>query len=191
MAGIRSFIAIDVKEELVLERIQRIQQDLHMTGANLKIVVPQNLHFTLHFLGSIESQLISQLQSIIQEIDIPAFEAELSGIGCFRPSRPRIIWIGVSKGDENFIQLQDLLAKRLREQQFHVERRKYSPHLTIARVRSGAQRIQLLQVLDQHANFEFGQIRVSAVRLKKSTLTPRGPIYEDIETKTLSGISED
>jgi len=185
MTGIRSFIAIAIKDELVLEKIQRIQQDLQRTRADLKIVVPQNIHFTLHFLGNIESHLMPQLQSIIQEIDISSFDAELTGIGCFRPSRPRIIWVGVLKGNENFVQLHGLLAKRLREQQFPVEQQKYSPHLTIARVRSGAQRAQLLHVLDQHANFEFGQIRVSTVALKKSTLTPRGPIYEDIEVKTL------
>jgi len=185
MPGIRSFIAVDVVEEDVLKRIQAVQRDLVATGADLKIVEPQNIHFTLHFLGEVNPSRIPELVEILEEVDMPSFDVELEGLRCFRPSRPRVIWIGVTQGAEQLIRLQGFLAARLRQHRFPVERRKYSPHITVARVRSGANRSRLVHLLQQLDKHNFGQIRVTTVKLKKSTLTPRGPIYEDLKVKPL------
>ena len=186
MPGIRSFIAVDVEEERVINQIRTVQRDLLATGADLKIVEPQNLHFTLHFLGDVNPSRITELSEILEEVDMPSFQVELEGLRCFRPSRPRVVWIGVTRGAEQLIQLQGFLAARLRQHRFPVERRKYSPHITVARVRSGTNRSQLIRLLQQLDKHNFGQIQVNTVKLKKSTLTPRGPIYEDLKVKPLT-----
>lgn len=183
MTAIRSFIALEVTEAAILDHIKKMQEELGRTRARLKLVEPQNLHFTLHFLGNVESARISDVGEILQELEFPAFDIELSGLSCFRPTRIRIVWVGVTKGADECIRLQQLLGQQLRGQRFPVEGRKYSPHLTVARVRRGANRAQLLPVLDileQYANYEFGVTRINKIKLKKSTLTPRGPIYEDL-----------
>ncbi len=188
MTAIRSFIALEVTERAILTQIKKIQEELGGTGARLKLVEPPNLHFTLHFLGNVESMRIPDVKRILQELEFPSFDLELCGLGCFRPTRLRVLWVGVTKGADECIRLQQLLGQKLREHRFPVEGRKYSPHLTVARARRGANRAQLLPVLDileQYANFEFGVIRINEVKLKKSTLTPRGPIYEDLEVKEL------
>jgi 2'-5' RNA ligase len=186
MTGVRSFIAVEVANEQILARIGNILQDLVATRADLKPVEPENMHFTLHFLGDVDASRLPELQSILQEIDVPVFDAQLKGLGCFSPNRPRVVWVGVTTGADQLIQIQGFLGARLREQRFPVEGRKFSPHLTVARVRGGANRVQLLRVIDKNANLDFGLLHVTAVKLKKSTLTPRGPIYEDLEVKKLT-----
>ncbi len=188
MTAIRSFIALEITGAAVLDHIEKIQEELGRNRARLKLVEPQNLHFTLHFLGNVESARIPDIKEIFQELKFPAFDLELSGLRCFRPTRLRVVWVGVSKGADECIKLQQLLGQQLRGRRFSLEGRKYSPHLTVARARKGANRAQLLPVLDileQYANYEFGTTRIDEVKLKKSILTPRGPIYEDIEVRKL------
>jgi 2'-5' RNA ligase len=188
MTPIRSFIALDVNDEAILTHITRIQGELGGTRARLKLVNPENLHFTLHFLGNVESARIPDLKSILNEIEFPSFSLELVGLHCFRPKRLRVVWVGVTNGASECIQLQQLLGKRLQDGGFPIERRKYSPHLTVARARRGTNPNQLrgvLEVLDQYTNYEFGVLHIKELKLKKSTLTPHGPIYQDLEVREL------
>lgn len=180
MTKLRCFIAVEVNDSRVLDNIQQVQQEFLSSGAKLKLVERENLHFTLHFLGDIDDARIPELVSILDEIEGEPFELELSGVGCFRPQRPRIIWVGCTSGADQLIRHQGFLGRQLRAQRFPSEQRKYSPHLTIIRVRRGDHLGELIQ---QHANHVFGKIQVTAIKLKKSTLTPKGPIYEDLEVK--------
>ena len=163
-----------------------MQQDLSITGADLKLVNPENLHFTLHFLGNVEPERITQLGTMLDEMEADAFKIHIVGLGVFRPSRPRIIWVSVTTGSEELIRLQQMLGNNLRQHQFPIERRQYSPHLTIARVRSGRSRTELMNLVNQQSDYDFGWITAKNIKLKQSTLTPKGPIYKDLKIKALS-----
>ncbi len=180
MTKLRCFIAVEVNDPDVLENIQSVQQEFLSSGAKLKLVERENLHFTLHFLGDIDEARIPELANIFDEIEGEPFELELTGVGCFRPQRPRIIWVGCTTGADQLIRHQNFLGHQLRAHRFPSEQRKYSPHLTIIRVRRGDHLGELIQ---QHANHAFGKLQVTAIKLKKSTLTPKGPIYEDLAVK--------
>ncbi len=180
MTAIRCFIAVELKNPEILTQIEQIQQALLSSGAKLKVVEPVNLHFTLHFLGNVEETRIPELATILDEVEGEPFQVELVGLGCFRPQRPRVIWIGCTTGADHLIRYQKFLGTQLRQHRFPAESRKYSPHLTIARVRSGLNRAQLIEVVQQNADKNFGQFQVQAIKLKKSTLTPKGPIYADL-----------
>lgn len=184
MAEIRCFIAVEVADSDLVQEISKIQQELLSSGAKLKLVEPQNLHFTLHFLGNIEEERIPELTNILEQMEGTVFDVELNGVGCFRPQRPRVIWIGVTTGADQLIQHQQFLGHELRVHGFPSESRKYSPHLTILRVRSGLHRAELMQMVHKYANKEFGKFSVKAIKLKKSTLTPKGPIYRDLAVKS-------
>ncbi|MFX1405246.1 MAG: RNA 2',3'-cyclic phosphodiesterase, partial [Promethearchaeota archaeon] len=106
-------------------------------------------------------------------------------VGCFRPQRPRVIWIGVTTGADQLIEHQKFLGRELRAHGFPSEKREYSPHLTVLRVRSGLHREELMQMVHKYANKEFGKFLVRAIKLKRSTLTPKGPIYGDLAVKSL------
>ncbi|MHA2406411.1 MAG: RNA 2',3'-cyclic phosphodiesterase, partial [Candidatus Hermodarchaeia archaeon] len=172
-----------------VRQIARIQQDLLSSGAKLKLVEPQNLHFTLHFLGNIDEKRIPELADILEKVEGNVFDIELVGLGCFRPQRPRVIWIGCTTGADQLIQHQQAIGRELRAHRFPSEKRKYSPHLTIVRVRSGVNRFQLIEIVNQHTKKEFGRFQVKTIKLKKSTLTPKGPIYENLAIKTLDATS--
>lgn len=185
MTNLRAFIAIEVNDPDVLRHIQKVQRELQASRARLKHVEPENLHFTLHFLGNIHTDRVAVLEEILEDLQGEPFEVSLVGLGSFRPQRPRVIWIGCSTGADLLVQYQKFLGSHLRRTGFPVEKRRYSPHLTIARVKSGEYREELMEVVRRHSNHEFGTFQVSAIKLKKSTLTPRGPIYEDLVIKKL------
>lgn len=183
MTDLRAFIAIEINDPDVLRHIQKIQRELQASRAKLKHVESENLHFTLHFLGNIHTDQVTVLEEILNNLQGEPFEVGLVGLGSFRPQRPRVVWIGCSTGAELLVQYQKLLGDQLRKNGFSVDKRRYSPHLTIARVKSGEYREELMDLVRRHSNHDFGKFQVSAIKLKKSTLTPRGPIYEDLAVK--------
>ena len=177
MERIRSFISIDVEEGAVLDKIIRIQEDLKGTGAIFKPVERQNIHLTIRFLGEIPMKTIELVKEIMSKIEFSQFKLELKGIGAFpSSSRPRVIWIGVGDGGENVVQIYEQIEKELRRIGFPKEREKFVPHITIARVKRYTP--ALTKYLRNHRDIEVGSIDVNSIRLKKSTLTSRGPIYE-------------
>ncbi|HVP92689.1 MAG TPA: hypothetical protein VMS94_02980, partial [Acidobacteriota bacterium] len=57
----------------------------------------------------------------------------------------------------------------------------FSPHLTIARVKSERNKAELERFIDEKSNYEFGIVKAACLRLKRSDLTPRGPIYSTLK----------
>ena len=185
MTDLRAFIAVEVDDPGVLRHIQKVQRELQASRAKLKHVEPENLHFTLHFLGNIPPDQVAVLENILGSLQGAPFEVELVGLGSFRPQRPRVIWIGCTIGAELLVQHQKFLGSQLKRNGFSVENRPYSPHLTITRVKSGEYREELMDLVRRRSNHDFGKFKVSAIKLKKSSLTPQGPIYEDLVVKEL------
>jgi 2'-5' RNA ligase len=188
MPEIRCFIAVEVDDATMIRNIQKVQRALLSSGARLKVVEPENLHFTLHFLGNTNEQRIPELTKLLNEVEGESFDVQLVGIGCFRPQRPRIIWIGCTKGSDQLTSHQKFLGNQLRAHRFPSEKRRYTPHLTIIRVRSGENRAQLMKLVDEYKDHNFGTFKAQAIKLKKSTLTPKGPIYDDLAVKQLNEI---
>lgn len=178
MEKIRAFISIDIIEPQLLDRIVSIQKEIGRSGADIKHVERQNIHFTLKFLGNISPSVIEPIFEVMQRISFKPFELEINNVGCFNPRRPRIIWIGTGDGSEEVIRIQAELERGLTELDFRPERRKYTPHATIGRVRSGRNRERLLKILGELENAEVGVMKTASIYLKKSTLTPKGAIYE-------------
>lgn len=182
---IRCFIALDLKEEFIKNKIEDIQRELKGSGADLKLVERQNLHFTLRFLGEIPPQKVEKVKEQLERVKAESFEVVLKGIGVFPSfSRINVIWIGVSEGEDKMKEIYDKVNDALIPL-FPKERGEYVPHLTIARVRSGRNRDKLIKVIERLKEFEIGKVRFSEFQFKKSTLTPRGPIYENLKVYPL------
>ncbi len=178
---IRSFVAVDLNDDRVLGNIVDTQQKLSRTGGDLKLVERQNIHITLRFLGEIPRELVHEIIEQIKQIKFSRFEVEFKGLGVFPSLRqPRVLWVGIEKGAEELARIFEDLEKILRTLRVQPDRRGFSPHLTIARVRSGRNRAELTRIVSEMEDKEFGSIDVDSVRLKKSTLTPHGPMYEDL-----------
>ena len=179
----RAFIAIDVGMQ---KKMEEIYEKLKATGARLKMVEPKNIHLTLKFLGEIDREMVGKIKGCMEDVaaDVKPFNAKLSGMGVF-PSRGniRVIWIGFSdEGQAEKMARQ--IDEKLSALGFKREKN-YKPHVTIARMKSGEKKEKVLEIIDTYRDEIFGEIECREIKLKKSTLTPEGPIYEDIEVVKL------
>jgi len=157
------------------------QQTLSRTGGDVKLVEPQNIHITLRFLGEIRQELVQDIIEQMKQIQFTAFQIEFKGLGAFPDlHRPRVVWVGIKEGTARLSGIFEMLEKGLRTLRVQPDTRGFSPHLTIARVRSGRNREELAQVVSEMRDKEFGSIVANSVRLKKSILAPSGPIYSDL-----------
>ncbi|MBS7643460.1 RNA 2',3'-cyclic phosphodiesterase [Candidatus Bathyarchaeota archaeon] len=178
---IRCFIAFDIDDETILTRLGETQEQLVRTGADLKLVETQNIHVTLRFLGEIAPQLVNSIQEEMKMVKFSSFDIELRGLGVFPNLRhPNVVWVGIKKGAEELKGIFAQLEPRLRALGLRPDVRGFSPHITIARVKSGRNKTELIAQIAQMENLELGVMKADALRLKKSILTPRGPIYSTL-----------
>ena len=175
---IRSFIAIEIENQELLDRISTLQSTLGNTGANIKFVKPENVHITLKFLGDVPSLLIEMIGNALQTLRFEPFDSSLHGVGVF-PSvnRINVVWLGITKGITNFVSLHRQIESQLQTLGICPDNRGFNPHVTIARLRSARNKKPLVQVILGMKDCEFGVFTVNSVKLKKSVLTPQGPRY--------------
>lgn len=181
----RCFISVDIEDRDLLDALKEAQGHLERTGADLKCVDRENIHITMRFLGDIREGLVDELKRLVSGLAFSSFRAELRGLGAF-PSlrRPRVVWTGISDGVDELTDIFRRLEPELVGMGFRQEGRGFSPHITLARVRSGRNRERLVEEVMAHAEEVFGEMEVAHIRLKKSVLTPRGPIYSTIAEST-------
>lgn len=174
----RCFISVDIEDPGLLNALEETQRRLEMTGADLKRVERENIHITMRFLGEVREGLLGELQRLVSGTAFSLFRAELRGLGVF-PSlrRPRVVWTGITSGVEELTEIFRRLEGEIVGMGFRPERRGFSPHITLARVRSGRNRERLAGAVRERANEFFGTFEIEHIRLKRSDLTPRGPIY--------------
>lgn len=191
MEKIRSFIAIELPQELKLA-LSQLQEKLKSAGrVPVRWVDPGNIHLTLKFLGDIDPDSIGPITSAIENAvkGIPPFDIEVGGLGVF-PSmkRVQIVWVGLAGELVKLGQLQKRIEEMLSPLGFPPEARPFTPHLTIARVRDYARPDDRLALGELVAGTGFEQkykINVNSIFLIKSQLTREGPIYSRISTVTL------
>ncbi len=180
--SIRSFIAFDIDSEVVLRKMADIQNLLIRTGANLKLVKPENIHMTMRFLGNITPPMVEKIFEGMKKIKFAPFDVKLQGINAFPHLRyPRVVWVGIVEGVDQMQSVFSQLEPRLRRLGFAPDSKGFSPHLTIARVKSGRNKAELIKCITENLNYEFGIVGVECLRLKRSDLTPEGPIYSTIK----------
>lgn len=174
---IRTFIAVDFPQDFV-EKIVHIQSKLK--DFNVKLVDPKLVHITLKFLGDVNENKIQQITEALDHINIPSFDARIGNVGVFpKPQYVKVVWLGA---EGNFEQLHDDVESALKPFRFKKDRRGYTAHATLARVKHipKEDKDAFLNVLDELKDVEVGTFHVDAIKLKKSTLTPEGPIYETL-----------
>ncbi len=178
---IRSFIAFDINSQSVLQRFTEAQNLLIKTGADLKLVAPSNIHITMRFLGNITPNMINSILEGMKKISFSSFECEIHGLGAFPDLRyTRVVWAGMRKGSNELKNVFDQLEPNLRQLGFRADTKGFSPHLTLARVKTGRNKAELTRCIQESADFDFGIVVADCLKLKKSVLTPKGPIYSTL-----------
>ena len=180
--SIRSFMAFDLNSDAVLKRLREAQSLLVGTGADLKPVEPQNIHVTVRFLGNIMPSMVEKVYEEMVKVQFVPFDVKVHGVGAFPDVRyPRVCWAGITEGADQLRSIFSQLEPRLRGLGFAADPKGFSPHLTIARVRSGRNKAELAKWITENASFDFGVIKAECLKLKRSDLTPKGPIYSTLK----------
>lgn len=181
MELIRSFIAFDIEDEGVIKELCRVQSALLEAGADLKIVEPKNIHITIRFLGEITPAMVDKVYGEMSKVAFSPFDVEIRGLGAFPNMRHiNVIWAGIRKGSNDLRNIYHQLEPNLQKIGLRPDDKGFSPHLTIARVKTGRGRNELVKIIEDFENHEFGIIKARCLRLKRSILTPRGPIYSTL-----------
>jgi len=180
---IRSFIAIELPEEVRegLVRLRNaIKRDEHKF---VKWVSPDGIHLTLKFLGNIPSKRVTEITEAIEKVtqEISPFHLEISGLGVFPSLRQtRVLWVGIGGAVYKLSKLQRNIDSALDVLGFAKEERPFVPHLTLARLRPGASTLERRNFGELVGSTIFEDkypIEVEAVSLMRSQLTPTGAFY--------------
>jgi len=190
MSKTRTFIAVAASDEVYASARATIAMLRPLSG-NVSWVVPDNLHWTLQFLGEVDD---TGVYAICREVaraaaDVKAFALSALGVSAF-PSidKPRAIWLGAGEGSDALCELQDRIEDRMAKLGFRPERRRYTPHLTIGRVQQGSHGgAPLGEKLAELINFEGGLMEVDEVIVYGSELSREGPTYHVLGRASLAG----
>lgn len=195
MEAVRVFIAVPVDIK-TLRRVSDLQETLKKIDAGIRWVNPKNLHLTLLFLGDVMEDRLPDYYRVLERcaLKVPNFHLSFQGLGSFPDvKRPRVLWVGVKKGKDEMTQLAQFIKISLWKAGFLEEKevkQKYSPHLTIGRVKSRKNLPELIQQVEEHKDFCTGPQKISEMQFMKSQLTRSGPIYTVVKKINLKNFSE-
>lgn len=181
MSQVRAFLAIDLDEDLK-PKIYKLIKEFKKIDTKIKFVELENLHLTLKFYGDIDTNGLDVLEKAIVKVvsEFEPFTIKIAGCGAFpNTNRIKVIWVGID--DDTILKdLHDKLDNEFVRLGFDKDKR-FSTHLTIGRMKSGKNKNQVKDTIEEFEDIEIGEMEVTQISLKKSTLTPQGPIYEDMK----------
>ena len=173
----RAFVAVEISNDKVTKSIAKFQSVIDIRA---KPVKPQNLHFTLQFLGEISEEICLKIKKALNTVEFSAFRINFNGIGTFPKMKfPRVIWIGTDEiGGDAMIDLARKVENALSPLGF-VTDKPFKPHITVFRIKNKLGDIS--KELKKFEAYDFGSQEVTNIKLKQSVLTPQGPLYSDLE----------
>jgi len=181
----RTFIAIEIPTSLK-PKIVASQKKIAATGADIKLVELENLHYNLKFLGEIDQDKLETVKKALSGISFPAFDIHIAGIGSL-PSATyiRVVWIGAKEGNQELKALAATVEDALAEIGIERDQRPFTPHLTLGRVGSAKAKDALAAAVKGLQGTDIGTARISKFVLFESKLSPKGPTYTPLLTVEL------
>jgi 2'-5' RNA ligase len=179
--AVRAFLAITIDDDDIISRISHIQQRLDKQYAKMKLVEPENIHFTMRFLGDTPISKIDTIREHLQKLSFESFSIDIGHVGAFpNTKRPRVVWIGVETNGDLVTAIKKEVDALMNPLGYKPETRKFTPHATIARVRHVRDLQGIEGNLHDLAHEQAGSMTVSSIKMMKSQLTPSGPIYTEL-----------
>ena len=184
----RCFIAIDIDED-IRDQIGRLQNELRqktgLTKPDVKWVDPALIHLTIKFLGEVRDEEIAGVCQVVEGVagDHGSFSVDVKGLGSFG-SAARVLWVGIDRGDA-LLALQKGLEERLATAGWSGDRKGFSGHLTLCRIKKPRAGRKLQGLIKDYNDLNFGSLQVDSICVYKSELTSSGPIYTVISRSSL------
>ena len=193
--SVRAFVAIELPDH-VRDVLSEVVEHLRLARIQgLRPVRPEGVHLTLKFLGDIESGRVQEIVDVLTPMarGHSRFELLLGGPGAFPNTRsPRVLWLAIEGDLEPLAQLQDQAQEALQRLGYARDKRRFSPHLTVARLRDGtppAMRRRAAETLASAPIDSGVSLPVEAMSLMRSRLHPQGARYERLALIPLAGLS--
>lgn len=172
----RTFVAAEITDQDILSSTKNLQSNLRIEAKPVEL---QNMHFTLLFLGDISEDMGQRVQNELKTIQFDSFDISFEGVGAFpKPKFPRVVWIGVKDGAKQLVDLAKIVEEKLSPLGFKSDK-EFKPHITVFRIKNKIG--DITDELSKYSNEKFGSQKISEIKLKKSVLTPSGPIYSDLQ----------
>ena len=177
----RCFIAIELPAE-VKKEFARIQKEL--PEAEMNLVDPKNIHLTIKFFGEVEDKEAENIKKALSSLKSDKFDASLGKIGVFFHGKfIRVLWVGLEPKPE-FNEVHEKLDEELLKFGFKKDKG-FESHATLARVKFVRDR-RVFEEKISKIKIKPIDFKINKVCLKKSTLTDKGPIYENLLTVKLN-----
>lgn len=172
----RAFIALELSND-IKDQLTSAQQTLRGCKARFTFVDPEIIHITVKFLGEVDDKKLRNVMDALTSISFSPFSITAGKVTVNNKKRPHTVWCTIDdagNGERLFLHIEDALAPL----GFARETRRFTAHATIARVKSmDPSLFSALGILDGNS---YGSCRISGMKLKKSTLMLKGPVYEDL-----------
>lgn len=189
----RLFVAVEIGE-LLSQHVAEVSRELQRRAADaaphakVTWVPPDRMHLTIRFIGEVDDGKAALVREVFApSFPLSSFGLTLCGVGTFpRGGTPRVVWIGVTDGREGLLAVERAVSARLESLGIPAEDRPFSPHLTLARVRE-PDRLKAPRLVDGLTDRSVGSVRVDAITLFHSKLSPKGPTYTSLVRSVLSG----
>lgn len=167
----RLFVAVDLPEAIKNE-LSAIC--FGVPGA--RWVPLDQLHLTVRFIGEVDGGLFDDIRSGLDQVEADEFSLTLKGLGHFPPRKdPRVLWVGLEKND-SLCALRKKVDGVLAGCGLAPEKRKFSPHITLARLKK-TPLSRVTQFLAGNALFSLPEFSVSRFYLYSSVLTSKGAVH--------------
>jgi len=187
---IRSFLAFELPLE-IKNIVARVSDELRRSTLAAKWVKVDNIHLTVVFMGNVREDDIPAIEEGVQDVcqTFGPFDASLKGMGCFPDKRkPRVLWLGLDGDLERMSLFRDGLQKHLKAFGIKEEKRKFRPHLTLARFRTPRRMdVKEDQILSKYEDLSSPVCTLGELILFKSDLKPSGAEYTKLRVWPLSG----
>jgi len=178
----RVFVAAEIYKK---NEIQKIQQNLvsylNLDNKNLKLVRPENFHFTLVFFGEVNNSILDNIVTKISEIDFHSYKINYGKIGAFpNNNHAKVVWLGLDEATGHaFNEMSDNVISKLIELDLKLEKeieKEIIPHITLFRTRKVSLNLNLHNI---ESDFTISD-RIDTISVKKSMTRSHGPVYENI-----------
>ena len=167
---IRLFVALPLPER-VAQSLLAMQSGVPGARWNSR----EQMHLTLRFIGEVDGRDANAIDETLATISASPFTLELKGVGAFGGKNPRALWAGVATNDA-LIHLQRKIESAIQRLGFAAEERKYTPHVSLARLRA-VPAGRMVDYLSDHALYASGPFEMNGFALFSSRLSPNGSVY--------------
>ena len=182
MRSLRLFLAIPIDKK-ILDALAGAADKLRETRAPVGWVRPEGMHLTMKFLGDTDNDRVEPLVEVVTNIcrEILPFPLSVTGAGAYPNLRkPRVLWAGVVENSGTLERLWKGVEEETERLGWEREKRRFSPHVTIGRVKGNMNIARLATAMEGIKDEHWGDQEVGEVVLYRSELKPGGAVYEKV-----------